>query len=172
MHNVVKPFHLTNGILDDCTILEFLPFSFDKIPNSRIPSPRRETSFGEESGVPQSCCQVEETQCQPDQVLWDRENPTIVQVLVHHNAFLQIHLFVQTGCIHLLGNAADHLPVILGTAAAVFAFQVSHLPNSFWILSLVYNFSNGWISWLQVLGFCLACCLGSSNRVDAWQEQY
>jgi len=88
----------------------------------------RETSFGEESGVPQSCCQVEETQCQPDQVLWDRENPTIVQ----------------TGCIHLLGNAADHLPVILGTAAAVFAFQV--------------------------LGFCLACCLGSSNRVDAWQE--
>ena len=40
---------------------------------------RRETPFGEESGVPQSCCQ-EEAQCQPDQVLWDRDNLTIVQV--------------------------------------------------------------------------------------------
>lgn len=88
----------------------------------------RETSFGEENGVPQSCCK-DETQCQSDQVLWDRENPTIVQ----------------TGCIHLLGLAADHLPVILSTAAAIFAFQV--------------------------VGFCLACCLGSANRVAAW-EQY
>ena len=48
------------------------------ISNLRI-NFRRETSFGEVSGVPQSCCQ-EEAQCQPDQVLWDRDNPTIVQV--------------------------------------------------------------------------------------------
>ena len=37
-----------------------------------------------------------------------------------------MYIFVQTGCIHLLGLAADHLPLILGTAAALFAFQVSH----------------------------------------------
>jgi len=86
-----------------------------------------ESSFGEESGVPQSCCR-DNSQCAPDQVLWSQENPTIVQ----------------TGCIHLLGHAADHLPAILGTVAAVFAFQV--------------------------LGFCFACCLGSANRVDAWEH--
>ena len=108
---------------------------------------RRETSFGEENGVPQSCCK-DETQCQSDQVLWDRENPTIVQVclldlllfrcsmfifLVINLCLLQTNMLTsQTGCIHLLGLAADHLPVILSTAAAIFAFQVFKLsPTSF-----------------------------------------
>ena len=84
-----------------------------------------------------------------------------------------MYIFVQTGCIHLLGLAADHLPLILGTAAALFAFQVSHFLQ--WVFAS-YNslsfFPNGCFLWLQVLGFCLACCLGSSNRVDAWQQQY
>ena len=62
---------------------------------------RRETSFGEESGVPQSCCQ-EEAQCQPDQVLWERDNPTIVQVRL----FLHQMVFVQSAHnIHITYNA-------------------------------------------------------------------
>ena len=41
--------------------------------------------------------------------------------------FITNMLTSQTGCIHLLGLAADHLPVILSTAAAIFAFQVFKL---------------------------------------------
>ena len=60
------------------------------IPNLRI-NFRRETSFGEESGVPQSCCQTE-AQCQPDQVLWDRDNPTIVQVRLFVPVVIKLYL--------------------------------------------------------------------------------
>ena len=54
---------------------------------------RRETSFGEENGVPQSCCK-DETQCQSDQVLWDRENPTIVQVCLLDMLLLRCSMFI------------------------------------------------------------------------------
>ena len=48
-------------------------------------------------------------------------------LLGHCYHFCDYHKYrfcYQTGCIHLLGHAADHLPAILGTVAAVFAFQV------------------------------------------------
>ena len=54
---------------------------------------RRETSFGEENGVPQSCCK-DETQCQSDQVLWDRENSTIVQVCLLDLLLFRCSMFI------------------------------------------------------------------------------
>ena len=65
----------------------------------------------------------------------------------------------QSGCVHLLGDlAADHLPELLGVLGGMLAFQVARRPPALPLPP-------------QVVGLCLACCLGTSNRVDAWEQQ-
>ena len=74
-----------------------------------------------------------------------------------------MYIFVQTGCIHLLGLAADHLPLILGTAAALFAFQVSHFLQ--WVFAS-YNI----LSFFLTVAYC-GCRCWDSALPAAWEAQ-
>ena len=147
------------------------------IPNLRVHF-RRETSFGEESGVPQSCCQ-EEAQCQPDQVLWDRDNPTIVQVRLLVPVVTKLYLskvqhtynWTYNICTYLFRLDAFIFLVSLPTTCRSFSALPPHSS-----LSRSRTFSNEFLHLITVYPFFLTvafcgCRCWDSALPAAWEAQ-